>query len=156
MRYLKRFESLINPEKVDKEELREFCEMYLSYLLDEGFEIHIVEHHFMCEINLHKVGYPDQWQYNVMSMPLQSFRWEEIADRFIPFLKVLYDNYVSFGNKYIKLETANGMTTNVYIYDFSNNMEIDMNKIERIPITYKRLFDKSPIYNILIKIEKNK
>lgn len=148
MRHLKRFESLINPDKVDKEELCEFCEMYLSYLLDEGFEIHIVEHYFMCEINLHRSSYPDQWQYS-------GFKWEEIVDRFIPFLKVLYDKYVSFGNKCIKLETANGMTTNVCIYDFSN-MEIDMNKIERIPITYKRLFDKSPIYNILIKIEKNK
>ncbi len=38
MRHLIKFESLMNPEKVDKEELREFCEMYLSYLLDEGFE----------------------------------------------------------------------------------------------------------------------
>ena len=149
MRHLIKFESLVNPEKVDKEELREFCEMYLSYLLDEGFEIYIVEHHFMCEINLHKSGYPEQWQHN-------GFKWEEIVDRFIPFLKVLYDKYVSFGNKCIKLETANGMTTNVYISDFLNNMEIDMNKIDRIPITYKRLFDKSPIYNIQIKIEKNK
>jgi hypothetical protein len=149
MKHLKKFESLINPEKVDKEELKDFCEMYLAYLLDEGFEIHIVEHYFMCEINLHKVGYLEQWQYN-------GFKWEEIADRFIPFLKVLYDNYVSFGNKCIQLETANGMTTNVYIYDFSNNMEIDMNKIERIPITYKRLFDKGPIYNIQMKIEKKK
>jgi hypothetical protein len=153
MKHLIKFESLVNPEKVDKEELREFCEMYLSYLLDEGFEIHIVEHYFMCEINLHKVGYPQvalgQWQY-------KGFRWEEIADRFIPFLKVLYDKYVSFGNKCIKLETGDGMTTNIYISDFLNNMEIDMNKIERIPITYKRLFDKSPIYNIQMKIEKNK
>jgi beta-glucosidase/6-phospho-beta-glucosidase/beta-galactosidase len=153
MKHLKRFESLIvkvnNPEKVDKEELREFCEMYLSYLLDEGFEIYIVEHHFMCEINLHRSSYPEQWQYS-------GFKWEEIVDRFIPFLKVLYDKYVSFGNKCIKLETANGMTTNVYISDFLNNMEIDMNKIDRIPITYKRLFDNSPIYNIQMKIEKNK
>jgi beta-glucosidase/6-phospho-beta-glucosidase/beta-galactosidase len=149
MRHLKRFESLLNPEKVDKEELREFCEMYLSYLLDEGFEIYIVEHHFMCEINLHKSGYPEQWQYS-------GFKWEEIVDRFIPFLKVLYDKYISFGNKCIKLETANGMTTNIYISDFLNNMEIDMNKIDRIPITYKRLFDKSPICNIQMKIEKNK
>jgi hypothetical protein len=68
----------------------------------------------------------------------------------------LYDNYVSFANKCIKLETANGMTTNIYISDFLNNMELDMNKLDRIPITYKRLFDKSPIYNIEIKIEKNK
>ena len=149
MKHLKKFESYIDPEKVDKEELREFCEMYLSYLLDEGFEIYIVEHHFMCEINLHRSSYPEQWQYS-------GFKWEEIVDRFIPFLKVLYDRYVSFGNKCIKLETANGMTTNVYISDFLNNMEIDMNKIDRIPITYKRLFDKSPIYNIQVKIEKNK
>ena len=48
------------------------------------------------------------------------------------------------------------MTTNVYISDFLNNMELDMNKLDRIPITYKRLFDKSPIYNIEIKIEKSK
>jgi len=149
MKHLRKFESLVNPEKVDKEELKDFCEMYLSYLLDEGFYLHIVEHHFMCEINLRRVGYPEQWQYN-------GFKWEEIADRFIPFLKVLYDNYVSFGNKCIKLETGEGMTTNVYISDFSNNMELDINKLERIPITYKRLFDKSPIYNISIKIEKNK
>jgi hypothetical protein len=149
MRHLKKFESYIDPEKVDKEELREFCEMYLSYLLDEGFEIYIVEHHFMCEINLHRSSYPEQWQNS-------GFKWEEIVDRFIPFLKVLYDKYVSFGNKCIKLETANGMTTNVYISDFLNNMEIDMNKIDRIPITYKRLFDNSPIYNIQMKIEKNK
>jgi hypothetical protein len=152
MKHLKKFESLINPEKVDREELRDFCEMYLAYLLDDGFEIHIVEHYFCCEINLHKVGYVQ----HLHTGQYQGFKWEEIVDRFIPFLKVLYDKYVSFGNKCIKLETANGMTTNVYISDFLNNMEIDMNKIERIPITYKRLFDKSPIYNIQMKIEKNK
>jgi hypothetical protein len=84
------------------------------------------------------------------------FKWEEIADRFIPFLRVLYDNYVSFGNKCIKIETTIGEPTNVYISDFSNNMELDMNKLDRIPITYKELFDRSRIYNIEIRIEKKK
>ena len=154
MRHLKRFnEDVIDPTKLHKEDLQDFCETYLSYLLDDGFEVHIVEHNFCCSINIHKTGYPVGWKSNVTSI---GFKWEDISDRFIPFLKVLYDNYVSFTNKCIKLETANGMTTNVYISDFLNNMELDMNKLDRIPITYKRLFDKSPIYNIEIKIEKNK
>jgi hypothetical protein len=45
---------------------------------------------------------------------------------------------------------------NVYIFDYSSSMELDIDKLDRIPIIYKRLFDKSPIYNIQMKIEKNK
>ncbi len=92
MRYLKKiFENDSN--KVDKDELQDFCETYLAYLLDdtkfilEIFDsIHYLNHvkwnSYIIWIN----GYSD-------SNPEGDFTWNEISDYYIPFVTMLSREY---------------------------------------------------------------
>ena len=79
MRYLKPFN-----ENTDnfKEELQEFCETNLAYLLDEGTEIQIVEQPGGHE-GLHLIRI----------LLDQAKPWNDIKDHFIPFLIHLNNNY---------------------------------------------------------------
>jgi hypothetical protein len=74
MRFLRKFN-----EAVNKQELKEFCEEYLAYLMDEGFEIEIVSEDNLEFVHIY---YQDK-----------SFQWSEVKDQFIPFLKMLEINY---------------------------------------------------------------
>jgi len=89
MRYLKRiFESL------DKDELRDFCEMNLAYLLDDpDFEIRIEDtdwkkpSRFVCVILCKTVNLG---QGEIMRT---NFEWGEVKDHVIPFITQLHKNY---------------------------------------------------------------
>jgi hypothetical protein len=74
MKFLRKFN-----EAVNKQELKEFCEEYLAYLMDEGFEIEIVSEDGLEFVHIY---YQDK-----------SFQWSEVKDHFIPFLKMLEINY---------------------------------------------------------------
>jgi hypothetical protein len=102
MKHLKKFNESREELKLQKEELQDFCEMYLSYLIDEGFELNIREHN--ASDSWPSVGnkdYPElgyQTNYFRVSFyktdySLPDFLWEEVSDRFIPFIKYLKDNY---------------------------------------------------------------
>ena len=102
MKHLKKFNESREELKLQKEELQDFCEMYLSYLIDEGFELNIREHN--ASDSWPSVGnkdYPElgyQTNYFRVSFyktdySLPDFLWEEVSDRFIPFVKYLIDNY---------------------------------------------------------------
>ena len=104
MKHLKRFNENREELKLQKEELQDFCEMYLSYLIDEGFELNIREHN--ASDSWPSVGnkdYPELgYQTNYFRVKLRKpdrnpifgiFLWEEVSDRFIPFVKYLIDNY---------------------------------------------------------------
>ena len=71
MRFLRKFN-----EAVNKKELKEFCEMYLAYLIDEGFEIEIVSEDGLEFVRIY--DYQDR-----------AFQWSEVKDHFIPFLRML-------------------------------------------------------------------
>jgi hypothetical protein len=75
MRFLRKFN-----EAVNKKELKEFCEMYLAYLIDEGFEIEIVSEDGLEFVRI----------YDYQDRP---FQWSEVKDHFIPFLRMLELNY---------------------------------------------------------------
>jgi hypothetical protein len=90
MKYLKRFNESKEELNLQREELRDFCEMYLSYLIDEGFELYISAH----EASDSELGYQTNFFKVVLKKIDDSlFLWEEISDRFIPFVKYLIDNY---------------------------------------------------------------
>jgi hypothetical protein len=86
MKHLKKFN-----ESVNKEELQDFCDTYLAYLLDDGFEVSvehrynndkkykIYDYHFITIKKLGKIS--------------NNFKWEEIKDQFIPFISVLSKEY---------------------------------------------------------------
>ena len=78
MKYIKKYSSLI-VESV-KDDLKDFCETSLVYLLDEGFEIDCEESRF---------GIIDIF----LSLNKQ-FDWNDIKDYFIPFIQLLSRRYV--------------------------------------------------------------
>jgi hypothetical protein len=71
MRYIKKFN-----ESVDQNELKEFCEMNLAYLLDEGYEI------FVTLLNT------GNYSVNIRKTDLDNyfFEWDEVKDYIIPFI----------------------------------------------------------------------
>jgi hypothetical protein len=88
MKYLKKiFESL------DKDELRDFCEMNLAYLLDDpDFEIRIEDtdwkkpSRFVCVILCKTIN----MGHEVMRT---NFEWGEVKDHVVPFVIQLHKNY---------------------------------------------------------------
>lgn len=85
MKHLRRFD-----ESVNKEELQDFCDTYLAYLLDEGYSIEASE-----------IGFGEYLlvlrNENPTNVPIDSpellFTWEEVKDQFIPFLHMLSKQY---------------------------------------------------------------
>ena len=94
MKYLRRIFEEVNRDEY--EELKDFCEMYLAYLLDDS--------DWLMEITMKTAVYPNKGYYDVfiwrkyLVAPDGSHRnpnviWDDISDHFIPFFKVLTDNY---------------------------------------------------------------
>jgi hypothetical protein len=87
MRYLKRiFESdLYN--QVDEVELRDFCETYLAYLLDDtSFKIKVIG-------SLINDSYIIWLSKHLEARRARPFKWDEIKDSYIPFVTILSRNY---------------------------------------------------------------
>ena len=93
MRYLKTFES------VDLEnDLRDFCETYLAYLLDGDFELSVI---------WQGRGYmgPEKDCYNINLCKLDDyssaagFTWNEVKDYYIPFIHMLNNEYKIMSNE---------------------------------------------------------
>ena len=63
-----------------REELQDFCETHLAYLLDEGFELKVYGGYTSFQVTLQKTD-------------KSIFLWHDIIDHFLPFLKFLKDNY---------------------------------------------------------------
>jgi hypothetical protein len=86
MRYLKTFES------VDLEnDLKDFCETYLAYLLDEDFQLDVIwmGHDYM-------VHPEDCYTINLIKLNdygATGFTWNEVKDSYIPFLHMLDKQY---------------------------------------------------------------
>lgn len=93
MKYLKTFETIdfndifsLNGSRAKREELKDFCELYLAYLMDDSIK----------EL---KVGKPTLLQtekyvcYNVEIYFNKSVQWNQIKDQFIPFLQMVQKEY---------------------------------------------------------------
>lgn len=81
MKYLKPFNESL---KEETEELQEFCDMNLAYLIDEGFKTTIDS----------KSLYFTKG-YNGRMYESETFEWNEIKNTFIPFLTLLDRKYRS-------------------------------------------------------------
>jgi hypothetical protein len=93
MKYLKTFETIdfndifsLNGSRAKREELKDFCETYLAYLMDDSIE----------EL---KVGKPTLLQtekyvcYNVEIYFNKSVQWDQIKVHFLPFLQMVQKEY---------------------------------------------------------------
>jgi hypothetical protein len=82
MKYIKLFEDLF------EDNLQDFCDTYLAYLKDEGFNIYI-----------NSSGWTDgQGEITILrrnedGFTLDEFSWNEVKDQIIPFLQMLYKEY---------------------------------------------------------------
>ena len=85
MKYLKRFF-----ESFDENELRDFCETHLVYLLDEGYELHIGDERGNKTIS---ITIPSDVSNEDGEYDNGEFEWNNIKDHFIPFLTHLNNKY---------------------------------------------------------------
>jgi hypothetical protein len=86
MKHLKRFNESQEELTLQREELRDFCETYLAYLLDEGFELKI---YGGAELSSGVTPF----QISLVKQDQSIFYWQDIINQFLPFLKFLKDNY---------------------------------------------------------------
>jgi hypothetical protein len=88
MKHLKRFNESFE-QQMAREELQDFCETHLAYLLDEGYEVFVKEDlysllfSFTIPSDMSTEEDPDAGE----------FKWNDIKDHFIPFLIHLNNNY---------------------------------------------------------------
>jgi len=85
MKYLKPFNESL---KEETEELQEFCDMNLAYLVDEGFKTTIESDKYSKSLYFTK-------GYNGRMYESETFEWDEIKNSFIPFLTLLDRKYRS-------------------------------------------------------------
>lgn len=119
MKYLKKFnESNNTSEKLSiLDEIKKFCELYLVYLLDDGFELDYSDNddeydddYELLEIYLYKIH--DDHENT-------GFTWNSIKDHYIPFLTLLIEKF--------------DIQDKISLYDKDRNpltvQHIDINKI---------------------------
>lgn len=82
MKHLKKFN-----ESMSKEDLQDFCENCLAYLIDEGFTINVYTHGDP-RSDLPK-GESNIW----LQKGKEFFKWDEVKNYYIPFLKLLSNRY---------------------------------------------------------------
>lgn len=93
-----------------KEDLQDFCDTHLAYLLDKGFHNYIDRERWNKYKIYHNLrftkGYTDS----------KVFAWSEISDHFVPFIYMLNKNYDLDGVT-ITFERDNGQTDRFSVED---------------------------------------
>jgi hypothetical protein len=131
MKHLKKFSAMHSlleqsNESLNKEELQDFCDTYLAYLLDEGYSIVASEIGFGEYVLVLRNG------KRLDNVPVDSpellFAWEEVNDQFIPFLHMLSKQYTIIGS--IKFWSLNkkfdrGTERPFIDYDYSLPMVVE-------------------------------
>jgi len=136
MKYLNKFNEGFG-QHLDEQELREFCEMYLAYLTDEGFEVEItkerensITYYWKVKILKQESKQFGARHLAYSRMEYVKFKWNSVKDQFIPFLKVLNNKYIikrNYGYT-VALQMVNGNKTwatndNILNDDFSKNFK---------------------------------
>jgi hypothetical protein len=123
MKHLRRFNESVNKE----EELQDFCDTYLAYLLDEDFSIDTMPRDKDLDdseiISLKKGHRTDSM---AIGDPSLMFSWDEIKDHFIPFIYMLSKQYTITNLKLWNLNRGNII-----------NNKFDMAKDTRLFIDYE-------------------
>ena len=88
MKHLRKFNESFEQQMV-REELQDFCETHLAYLLDDGYEIYVKEDR---DSLLFALTIPSDMSTEE-DPDAGEFKWNDIKDHFIPFLIHLNNNY---------------------------------------------------------------
>lgn len=104
MKHLRKFNEGLSSNEFN--ELKEFCENCFAYLLDEGFELELVDRYgrepndpsfdedteyFWIDLYGPFITRPDE--YGAVPND-RSYSWDQIKDYYIPFLKLINSRYV--------------------------------------------------------------
>ncbi len=100
MKHLKRF----NENKIEQEDLKEFMNQYLAFLLDSGFETFITIEKddydnglWCCNIGKRGADYDEVSNY---------FKWDDVKYDMIPFFEILSKKFHVYGDVYFYNKTG--------------------------------------------------
>ena len=88
MKYLRKYNESFE-QQMAREELLDFCENNLAYLVDEGYDIYVKEDR---DSLLFALTIPSDTSTEE-DYDAGEFKWDDIKDHFIPFLTRLNSNY---------------------------------------------------------------
>jgi len=96
MKHLRRFNEGLSSNEFD--ELKDFSESCLAYLLDEGFELELVDRNGR-ESNDPSFDQDAEYFWVDLYGPTEngdtiSYSWDQIKDYYIPFLKLVQKRYI--------------------------------------------------------------
>lgn len=95
MRAIKLYEDYYSNQRF-KKELIDFCEMYLAYLIDEGFEVKIIREELTdLVVDIEKVSVHANYTDGTHGTRTidNSFKWGEVVDHFTTFYHMLSKEY---------------------------------------------------------------
>lgn len=108
MKFLRKF----NENLEDRLEIKDYCEMNLAYLIDEGFFIDINWHDMASyySISLRKSSTTNQ--HGVIT---PYFKWDDIKDHYIPFIERIRSKY-KLASSYINFTDSTSVNVISYPY----------------------------------------
>jgi hypothetical protein len=109
MRYLRSYNES-NSEVLDEQEIKDFCEMNLAYLMDDGLKVLVSPDYFDLKVIDYKV--------TLSFRLLANKRWGQIKDQVIPFLTHLrneYDLVADLGNMKVDYSQKVFLTNNIRV-----------------------------------------
>ena len=98
MKHIRKFK-----ESVDNDELQEFCNNNLAYLIDDGFIVSCTDRGFYSRVGIHK--------------PHKTFNWYDVSNDIIPFMEVLSKDYIVSGIYFY----INPRDKTIKLYDILND-----------------------------------
>ena len=131
MKHLRRFDESL------KDELQDFCETYLAYLIDEGFRIYVS-----------KFEGDDFHQIMIGTPESSNSLWSEMKDHILPFLHFLFKDYELYYDNGV--EPAMGIIyngKNLYGETWNKQEELKLDEVDDLP-------DDTEIATLYIKVIK--
>ena len=117
----------------EKVELQDFCEMYLAYLIDDGFKV---------EVN-RTSGFKDTLTIKIIKEKgTKPTTWDNIKDKLIPFFTMLVKNYnVGVSPNQGRPFHPSWLESTVTLYTREQSPSIDINElIDDKPYTLNGIF----------------
>jgi hypothetical protein len=154
MRHLKEF----NEGFINKDELKDFCEMYLAYLLDDsGWDLYLDRRY----ITLTDADRSSVSGYTInLARPkkavLSEFKWGTVKNHILTFVDMLNKNYDMKGiSRVIRLDT-NGKFGSIPFpkgATLDRDGELHFNNVESFLNLESRIYDNVTLYDIRITIK---
>ena len=108
MKFLRKF----NENLEDRLEIKDYCEMNLAYLIDEGFFIDVHSHGVRLSQNFlgayYNITLRKSLTTNGNGVHTSYFKWDDIKDHYIPFIQRIKNTY-KLSSDYINFTSSNSM-----------------------------------------------